>query len=104
QRYYILSRFVNYRTTPYNTIANYATDVSDQYHMVFEFAYDGTLRTYLSKNFDNLTWKSKYKLGLDIANGLKYLHALEIIHKDLVLFIFTCIISLYFCILVCFNR
>jgi len=56
--------------------------------MIFEFAYDGNLRTYLSKNFEDLTWRSKYNLGLDIANGLKYLHALDIIHKDLVLFIF----------------
>ena len=56
--------------------------------MVFEFAHDGNLRTYLSKDFDDLTWKSKYKLSLDVANGLKYLHALKIIRKDLVLFIF----------------
>jgi serine/threonine protein kinase len=52
--------------------------------MVLEFADGGTLRAYLARYFNELTWKDKYKLGLDITNGLKYLHALGIIHKDLV--------------------
>jgi serine/threonine protein kinase len=52
--------------------------------MVLEFADGGTLCEYLAQHFDNLIWKDKYKLGLDIANGLKYLHALDIVHKDLV--------------------
>ena len=52
--------------------------------MVFEFAEEGCLCTYLVSRFNELTWKEKYELGLDIANGLKYLHVLDIIHKDLV--------------------
>ena len=52
--------------------------------MVLEFADGGTLRAYLARRFNELTWKDKYKLGLDITNGLKYLHALDIVHKDLV--------------------
>jgi len=52
--------------------------------MVFEFADGGSLRAYLVNRSKDLTWKEKYKLGLDITNGLKYLHVLDIIHKDLV--------------------
>ena len=52
--------------------------------MVFEYAEGGCLREYLGHCFNDLTWENKYKLGLDITNGLKYLHALKIVHKDLV--------------------
>ena len=59
-------------------------DKYDKYHMIFELADGGTLRNYLRKKFNELTWKDKYNLGLGITNGLKYLHELNIIHKDLV--------------------
>src|SRR5438128_9977465 len=52
--------------------------------MTLEFADDGTLHKYLDIHFKDLTWKSKYKLGVEIANGLRYLHEHEIVHKDLV--------------------
>ena len=52
--------------------------------MIFELADGGSLRKHLEKHFQDLTWKHKYKLGLEITNGLKYLHDLDIIHKDLV--------------------
>jgi len=52
--------------------------------MVLEFADGGNLCEHLVRHFNDLTWKEKYKLGLDIANGLRYLHVLGIIHKDLV--------------------
>ena len=61
------------------------TDYHDNYHMIFELADGGTLREHLEKRFEDLTWKDKYKLGLDITNGLKHLHELDIIHKDLVI-------------------
>ena len=51
--------------------------------MIFELA-DGSLHEHLKKHFKYLTWKDKYKLGLEITNGLKHLHKLDIIHKDLV--------------------
>ena len=53
--------------------------------MVFEYAEGGTLQSHLSRHFNNLTWKDKYKLGLDITKGLDHLHELGIIHKDLVI-------------------
>ena len=52
--------------------------------MVLEFADGGDLCAHLKSHFADLTWKEKYKLGLDIANGLGYLHVLNIVHKDLV--------------------
>ena len=52
--------------------------------MMFELADGGSLREYLRKHFTDLTWKDKYKLGLEVTNGLKHLHDLDIIHKDLV--------------------
>ena len=60
------------------------TDKDDSYHMISELADGGNLREHLEKHFNDLTWKDKYKLGLEITNGLKYLHELDIIHKDLV--------------------
>ena len=52
--------------------------------MVFEYADGGTLFEHLQKDFPKLAWKDKYKLALEISNGLLYLHKLDIIHKDLV--------------------
>ena len=60
-------------------------DEEDHYHMVFEYANDGTLRQYLMDHFPTLTWKRKYELGLNIASGLTHLHDLDIVHKDLVI-------------------
>ena len=60
-------------------------DEEDHYHMVFEYAKDGTLRQYLMEQFPVLTWKRKYELALDISSGLAHLHDLDIVHKDLVI-------------------
>ena len=54
--------------------------------MIFELADGGTLRQHLEKRFDELTWQDKYQLGLGIVDGLRYLHSLDIIHKDLVVY------------------
>jgi len=59
-------------------------DKHENYHMMFELAEGGSLRGYLRKHSNSLTWKDKYKLGLEITNGLRHLHDLGIIHKDLV--------------------
>ena len=65
--------------------------------MIFELADGGTLREYLRKHFNDLTWKDKYKLGLEVTNGLKHLHDLDIIHKDLVFIAhLDCIFALTF--------
>ena len=62
----------------------YNIDRHDNFKLVFDFADGGSLREHLANNFDSLTWKDKYKLGLEITNGIKYLHELDIIHKNLV--------------------
>ncbi|KAF8964720.1 hypothetical protein BGZ46_000740 [Entomortierella lignicola] len=33
----------------------------------------GSLRQFLARNFDSIQWPERYKLGLDIAQGLRYL-------------------------------
>ena len=60
------------------------TDKYENYHMMFELADGGSLREYLGKHFSSLTWQDKYKLALEVTNGLKHLHELDIIHKNLV--------------------
>jgi len=52
--------------------------------MMFELADGGNLREYLRKHFKSLTWEDKYKLGLEVADGLKHLHDLD---RDLVFII-----------------
>ena len=59
----------------------------DGYHMIFEFTDGGTLRTHLAQHFHSLTWEDKYKLSLEITNGLGHMHKLNIIHKDLVIYL-----------------
>ena len=53
--------------------------------MVFKYADGGSLRSYLSDSSVELDWSTRCKLGIDIANGLRYLHERRIIHKDLVI-------------------
>jgi len=52
--------------------------------MVFDYADNGSLREYLSTPAITLGWPAKCKLGLDIINGLRYIHEVDIVHKDLV--------------------
>jgi len=51
--------------------------------MVFEYADGGPLRRYLDTSVE-LDWLTKCKLCINIINGLRYLHELDILHKDLV--------------------
>ena len=50
--------------------------------MVFDYADNGSLRKYLAAV--ELDWLDNCQLGLDIINGLRYIHQLGILHKDLV--------------------
>ena len=52
--------------------------------MVFDYADNGSLRKYLSMSAIKLDWPANCQLGLDIINGLRYIHKAGILHKDLV--------------------
>jgi serine/threonine protein kinase len=49
-----------------------------------EYANNGTLRGYLSENFDNLTWNEKLKLAFQLTHAVSCLHDEGIVHRDLV--------------------
>ena len=57
-------------------------DISNDYRISLEY---GTLRDYLEIFYQGMALETKTVLGLSIANGLSYLHDIEIIHKYLVL-------------------
>ena len=50
-----------------------------------EYANGGTLRSYLKKNFNTLTWDDKYSLAYQLACALSCLHDEGIVHCDLVI-------------------
>ena len=60
-------------------------DAIGNYCKIFEFADGGTLHEHFEHSYHTLTWETKLSLGLNIANGLKHLHELKIVHKNLVL-------------------
>ncbi|GBC20787.2 kinase-like domain-containing protein [Rhizophagus irregularis DAOM 181602=DAOM 197198] len=56
---------------------------SKKYWLVMEYADGGTLREYLKKCFDNLTWDNKFDMAFQLASAILCLHDEEIIHRDL---------------------
>jgi serine/threonine protein kinase len=57
-----------------------------------EYADGGSLRNYLKKNFSKLTWDDKLNMAYQLAYAISCLHDEEIIHRDLVIFIYYKII------------
>ena len=57
------------------------------YLLVMEYADGGTLRDYLKKNFNKLTWNDKYNLAHQLACSISCLHDERIVHRDLVIFL-----------------
>ncbi|GBC05381.1 hypothetical protein RclHR1_00620021 [Rhizophagus clarus] len=49
-------------------------DLLKKYLLVMEYADSGTLKSYLEKNFDNLTWVNKYNLSYQLACAVSCLH------------------------------
>ncbi|CAB5199617.1 unnamed protein product [Rhizophagus irregularis] len=56
---------------------------TNEYLLIMQYANDGDLQNYLKNNFNNLTWNDKKKLAFQIADGLNYLHHVNILHRDL---------------------
>ena len=54
-----------------------------------EYADGGTLRNYLKEHFSNLTWDNKFNLALQLAYAVSCLHDENIVHRDLVIHLFT---------------
>ncbi len=50
--------------------------------MIVKFASNGSLRSILSTNFNNILWKDKVRFLYGIIINLKNLHGLEYCHKD----------------------
>ncbi|GBC22146.2 kinase-like domain-containing protein [Rhizophagus irregularis DAOM 181602=DAOM 197198] len=58
-------------------------DQTKNYLLVMEYANDGTLRDYLNKNFNSLSWDDRYNLAHQLACSVLCLHDEGIIHRDL---------------------
>jgi serine/threonine protein kinase len=52
-----------------------------------EYANSGSLRSYLEKNFDKLTWDDKYNMAYQLAGAVSCLHNKGIFHCDLVIYL-----------------
>jgi serine/threonine protein kinase len=50
-----------------------------------EYADSGTLNVYLNKYFNQLDWNDKFRLALQLASAIEFLHEEDIIHRDLVI-------------------
>ncbi|RIB11721.1 kinase-like domain-containing protein [Gigaspora rosea] len=54
-----------------------------QFNMVLQFAENGNLREYLIAKFSILNWDDKLRIAKEIAQGLAFLHKINIVHRDL---------------------
>ena len=63
--------------------------------MVLQYADGGNLRDYLKNPPSPLTWSDKYRIALEIAEGLLCLHAEGIIHRDLVSLLLFITLSIF---------
>jgi serine/threonine protein kinase len=64
-----------------NLVTLYGVVTEPQFYIVMELM-TASLAAVLASDKD-LNWSLRYRIGLDIANGLYYLHRYEILHQDL---------------------
>ncbi len=55
-----------------------------EFMMIIKFADEGNLRSSLSNNFNNISWKDKILLLYHITEDLRDLHKLGYFHKDFI--------------------
>ncbi|GBC52592.2 uncharacterized protein OCT59_028773 [Rhizophagus irregularis] len=58
-------------------------EAEKKYSLVLEYADNGTLKTYLNEEFNELVWNDKYQLSFQLASAVAFLHENDIIHRDL---------------------
>jgi serine/threonine protein kinase/TPR repeat protein len=51
--------------------------------LVIEYMPGGSLRSLLENKKQDISWESRWTMAIDIGNGLRYLHANDIVHRDL---------------------
>src|SRR5581483_7395329 len=56
---------------------------TQNYALVLKFMENGSLRSYLNQNFNTITWNQKLEIMKSISMGLKCIHDVNLIHKDL---------------------
>ncbi|KAF7150320.1 hypothetical protein RHSIM_Rhsim02G0032400 [Rhododendron simsii] len=56
-------------------------------YLVYEYVENGSLSSWLhDKKSDKLSWKARLRIGIDVANGLQYIHEHtrpRVVHKDI---------------------
>jgi serine/threonine protein kinase len=57
--------------------------------LVMEYADNGSLKDYLHKKFNKLTWMDKFELAYQLAFAVSFLHNKRIVHGDLVIHLNT---------------
>ena len=58
--------------------------MKDGYMLVMEYA-NNDLRSYLRKNFNNITWNGRIQIALQLAHAITRLHDERIPHFNLVI-------------------
>ena len=56
---------------------------TQNYALILPFMENGSLRSYLNKNFNSITWNQKLGIIYSISKGLISLHIKNFMHKDL---------------------
>jgi serine/threonine protein kinase len=59
------------------------TSEHGQIGIVMEYCAKGTLRDYLTSNFQQFTWENKFEMAQEIAKGLRFIHRQGLLHRDL---------------------
>ncbi|OWM87841.1 hypothetical protein CDL15_Pgr019425 [Punica granatum] len=56
-------------------------------YLIYEFVENGSLHSWLHENKgEKLNWKMRLRIGIDVANGLQYIHEHtrpQVVHKDI---------------------